>query len=125
MGCAYSTSTPRVAFGCRKQIIPAESLARFLIDERDTLRARGFQLGIDAVALEAYVMQSAAAPREEFSHAAIGIDRLEQFDLAPARIEQRGLDALIAMVALLMNSSPSVSRQNLSPSSRFGTTTPT
>jgi len=50
---------------------------------------------IDAVALKAYVVQSATAAREELANAAIGIDRLQQFDFTSARIQQRGLDALI------------------------------
>src|ERR1700683_728484 len=74
---------------------PGEALARFLIDEWDSLRARGFEIRVDAVALEAYVMQAAAASREEFSDAAVGIERLEQFDLASTRIEQRRLHTLV------------------------------
>src|SRR5689334_12852622 len=72
-----------------------ETFARLLIDERVTLGARRFEVRIDAVALEAYMMQPAAAPREKLTDAALWIDRLEQFDLTPARIEERGLHALV------------------------------
>src|ERR1700736_2525771 len=70
-----------------------QAVARLLIDQLDSLDARGIQLTFDVVSLEAYVMQAAAAPREELAHRIVGVERLEQFDLALSRLEQRCADA--------------------------------
>src|ERR1700685_3669123 len=40
-------------------------------------------------------MQAAAAPCEELADRIVGVQRLEQLDLALARLEQRGADALL------------------------------
>src|SRR5579862_9590815 len=72
-----------------------QAVARFLIDQLDSLGARRIELARDVVGLEAYVMQSASAPREEFADRIVGVERLEQFDLALSRLEQRGADALL------------------------------
>src|ERR1700722_19847842 len=72
-----------------------QARARLLIDERDSLRARRLKVSIDAVALEAHVMQSTAAAREKFPDAAIGVDRFQQLDFASAGVQQRRLNALV------------------------------
>src|SRR5271168_956281 len=72
-----------------------QAVARLLIDQLDVLGARRFELAGDVVGLEAYVMQAAAAPCEEFADRVVGVEWLEQFDLALARLEQSGADALL------------------------------
>src|ERR1700722_1933369 len=72
-----------------------QAVAWLLIDQLDSLGARRFQFAFDVVGLEAYVMQAAAAPREELAHRVVGVERFEQFDLALARLEQCGADALL------------------------------
>src|SRR5271155_4631430 len=72
-----------------------QAVARLLIDQLDSLGARSFELACDVVGLEAYVMQAAAAPREELADGVVEVERLEQFDLALSRLEQCGADALL------------------------------
>src|SRR5258708_15614091 len=72
-----------------------EAVARLLIDQLDSLAERRFEFAGDVVGLEAYVMQTAAAPREELADRVVGIERLEQFDLAFTYPEQCGADALL------------------------------
>ena len=72
-----------------------QPIARLLIDQLDSLGARAFELACDVVGFEAYVMQPAAAPREELADRVVEVERLEQFDLALSRLEQRGADALL------------------------------
>src|SRR5271169_5595665 len=72
-----------------------QPVSRLLIDQLDSLGSRSFELACDVVGLEAYVMQAAAAPREELADRIVGVERLEQLDLALACLEQRGADALL------------------------------
>src|SRR5260370_28152673 len=72
-----------------------QSVARLLIDELDVPGARRFELACDVVSLEAYVMQTAAAPREEFTDRIVGVERFDQLDLTLSGLEQCGADALL------------------------------
>src|SRR5439155_1393142 len=73
-----------------------EAWPRRLVDEREALRARRRQLRLDAGRLEADVVEPLAAPVEEPGDAALGIDRLEQLDLAPPDGQEGRAHALIA-----------------------------
>src|SRR5487761_1001793 len=74
---------------------PGQPRARLLIDQLNTLRFRPVELALDIVGLEAHMMQSAAAPGEEFRDAAVEVYRLEQLDLALAHLEQGGAHTLL------------------------------
>ena len=63
-----------------------QAVARLLIYQLDSLGARQFKLARDVVGLEAYVMQAATAPCEEFADRVVGVERLEQFDLGLAHL---------------------------------------
>src|SRR5271156_1555696 len=72
-----------------------QPVSRLLIEQLDSLGSRSFDLGCDVVGLEAYVMQAAAAPREELADRVVEVERLEQFDFALARLEQCGANTLL------------------------------
>src|SRR5262245_18103550 len=83
-----------------------EPRPRRLVDQRQPGAPRALELRADVRGLEADVMEALAAALEELRHAARGVDRLEELDLAPPDREERRAHALVADGRLLRYPEP-------------------
>src|SRR5262249_30163380 len=83
-----------------------ERRSRFLVDEREAGSARSRELGADVRGLEAHVVQPLAALLEKLGDPPVGVDRLQELDLAAPDGKQRRLDALVQHGGLLRNVKP-------------------
>ena len=90
-----SISVPPVDLGLQERNHAGEPWARAPVDEPDSLGVEPVERALQAVHLEADVMEARAPPLDELRNAALRVQRLDQLHLRPAHLQQRRTDALV------------------------------
>src|SRR5918994_1135905 len=72
----------------------ADANARLLVDQLEPRAPQPLQRRFDVLDRVGHVMQPLPAALDELADDRVGAERLQQFDVAVAHVEQRGLDAL-------------------------------
>ena len=93
-----SISTPRVALGCMKPIMPDSPSRGRGVNEPDSALSQRVEAFLEVLHLEADVVDALAPALDESGHAAVRVGGLDELKLRAADADEGGADGLVFYV---------------------------